>query len=524
MCVRRGAAADCWTGASVAPFAVYAGVMDFDAIVVGSGFGGSVCAARLAEKGMRVLVLERGPWWGPAHDDRPAAERRPFPRGFAGWRKLLRGVRWARTGRRIERMLHADGLFEWHAFERLHVFTGSGVGGGSLIYTSIQEQPPAEWFGAFPPEIDAAVMEPHYARVHSMLRPAPVPDLPEKNRVFDAAVRAAGLPAPEYPALAVAWGPDTRTAVAVTNAAGVEQRTCTHRGECVLGCPQRAKTTLDLTYIPLALARGARLQPLCEVDWIGRAGAGWVVRWTDHRTHSRGEATAARLVLAAGTLGTLRLLFGARDRWRTLPDLPSSLGMHFSPNADMGILLWRTRAVHDSSRGTALNAVVKRATAAGSRYLVGEVGLPVAALGLPGWVRRPLERSVMLLAMGRDRADGIVTWDGTGLRTDLDRGVGAGVFDAIEVDAGKIAAHYGARRVMLNWPAGKRGRALATVHPLGGASMARSPGEGVVDHAGRVFGHAGLYVADGSLYPVAPGIPPSMTIAALAERISGLME
>ncbi|MDQ4129753.1 MAG: FAD-dependent oxidoreductase, partial [Actinomycetota bacterium] len=137
--------------------------VSFDVVIVGSGFGGAVTAARLAQRGLRVLVLERGPWWGPGGAERPATERRDFPRGAWGARKLLRNVRWGRGGHSRDLFLQRDGLWEWHAFDRLHVLTASGVGGGSLVYTNIQEQPEDDFFRAFPPELSAEEMRPYYA-------------------------------------------------------------------------------------------------------------------------------------------------------------------------------------------------------------------------------------------------------------------------------------------------------------------------------------------------------------------------
>lgn len=137
--------------------------MRFDAIVVGSGFGGSVSAARLAERGLRVLILERGPWWGPLSRARPGADRRELPRGVAGFRKLVRNLRVAAQGRRrFEKVFHADGLLELHRFDRLDCLTASGVGGGSHVYTGILEQPPAELFEAFPPDVTSQELQPYF--------------------------------------------------------------------------------------------------------------------------------------------------------------------------------------------------------------------------------------------------------------------------------------------------------------------------------------------------------------------------
>jgi len=157
-----------------------AGAASPEAIVVGSGFGGSVSAARLAERGLRVLLLERGPWWGqPAETS--GGTGHPYPRGPWGLRKAVRNLRWARGSRSRCLVLNRDGLLEVHLFERLVVLTASGVGGGSLIYADIQMQPDDAFFDDFPAEISAEEMHPHYARVRETLRPSPLPERPART-------------------------------------------------------------------------------------------------------------------------------------------------------------------------------------------------------------------------------------------------------------------------------------------------------------------------------------------------------
>lgn len=506
----------------------------FDVMVVGTGFGGSVTAARLAEGGMRVVMLERGPWWGPAGEALAADPqiRRRWPRGVQGSRKFVRNIRIARGRVSREFSLNTDGLFELHRFEQLITLTASGVGGGSLIYTNIQSQPGPEFFDAFPAEIDASEMAPHYQRVRAMLRPAPLPQRPDKNRAFERAVDQATGEHTTYPDLAIAWGEDPSRPQRVVNAAGVTQSTCIHCGECMLGCPNTAKTTLDLTYVAAALQAGAQLRALAEVVAIGELpssrGGGYELRYVDHRDGRKQQhiVRADKLVLAAGTLNTLRLLFAARDRHRTLTRLPMTLGHGFSPNADLGSLFVAARAhLHDSTRGPAFNAYLRVPEHGDGplRYLVGEVGLPLSALPLPRLVARLLGTSGLLIAMGADASTGTVGFDGEFLRSDVGRDLDPEIYDAIEADSAKIAAAYRPKASWINAPAGRGKRKIASVHPLGGAGIGNHPGDGVVDHRGQVFGHPGLYVADGSLYPRAPGIPPSMTIAALAERQAILM-
>jgi cholesterol oxidase len=497
-----------------------------DVIVVGSGFGGAVTAARLAQRGLRVLILERGPWWGPAGSDRPASDRRELPRGPWGLRKLVRGVRWARGARSHDVLLNRDGLFELHAFERLDVVTGSGVGGGSLIYTNILEIPDDQFFTtAFPPELSGPELRPYVDRVRGLLRPVPLPaPLPEKNAVFAGATTAAGFGAPRYPDLAIRFGRDPRVRTAAANVAGVLQSTCTHCGSCILGCPERAKTTLDLTYVPVALRHGADLWPLCEVVAIGPADGGYRVRYVDHRRGTLHHVDAPRLVLAAGSMNTMRLLFQARDRHRTLPGVSRALGHRFSPNGDLLGLLVDSAAVRHGEAGPALNAFVRVEQGGTLRFIVGEVGLPLAALPLGRRLRRRLGRTAGLIAMGRDASTGVVEYDGAGLRSGVGRGLDPGLFRDIECALDRVSVPYGARRVWLNAPNRRGADRLVTVHPLGGCAVGRTPDDGVVDHTCQVFGHPGLFVADGSLYPRSPGVPPSLTIAALAERLATLME
>ena len=496
--------------------------MDWDAIVIGSGFGGAVTAARLAERGLRVLVLERGPWWGSGGNGAPAARRRPFPRGVPGVRKVVRNVRWGR-GRRARNLLaHADGLFEWQAFDSAHAFVASGVGGGSLVYTNIQQQPDDDFFAAFPPELTAAELAPYFGRVRGLLQPSPAPHPLPKAAAFAAALRRTGLGAPERPDLAVAWGSDPGVAEPVRNAAGVRQASCVHAGNCVLGCEYAAKTTLDLTYIPLALRHGAELRALCEVVAVGRRDDGYAAVWVDHVTGRRWRAAAPRLVLAAGTLGTVRLLLEARDRHRTLPRLPATLGSGFTTNGDqLGLL--RAAPQLDSRRGPTITAHRSWRDDGAYRFVVGEAGLPLNALPLPEPVRRRLARTSALFGIGRERATAQLRLDGPALRTTAGRHVDPELYEAMEQASARIARGYEARRSRVAWPRGPGRGPLVTVHPLGGAALAASPVDGVVDHTGQVFGHPGLYIADGSLYPQAPGLPPSMTIAALAERQAALM-
>jgi cholesterol oxidase len=158
------------------------------------------------------------------------------------------------------------------------------------------------------------------------------------------------------------------------------------------------------------------------------------------------------------------------------------------------------------------------------RFVIGEIGLPADRLALPAFLREYVRHSTLLFGMGRDSSTGIVTFDGSGLTTDISRSFDAAVYDEIDKAISSVARHYRPHRFMSPFLTRKDREGLLTVHPLGGCSIGRDVQEGFTDHRGEVFGHRGLFVADGSLYPRSPGIAPSMTIAALAERQASLIE
>jgi cholesterol oxidase len=125
--------------------------------------------------------------------------------------------------------------------------------------------------------------------------------------------------------------------------------------------------------------------------------------------------------------------------------------------------------------------------------------------------------------MGRDSSTGTIGFDGVGLTTSVGRSLDPALYDEMESALLRVARHYHPRRAWAGFLTGRDPDGLFTVHPLGGCSMGRTAADGFTDHLGQVFGYPGLFVADGSLYPRSPGIAPSMTIAALAERQASLM-
>ncbi|MFF2083410.1 GMC oxidoreductase [Nocardia sp. NPDC058176] len=450
----------------------------WDAIVVGSGFGGAVAAGRLAERGLTVLVLERGAWW-----DRGTGAVR-------GVGQALRGVRYSVGSRARSLRVRRGGLYEVNQFDHLTCVVASGVGGGSLVYTDVQVQPPDHCFEAWPAEITGAHMRPYFDKVREMLSPAPVSVVSSEVRAFEQAARRAGHDGLRRPDLAASFD------------GGAYRR-----------------TTLDTTHLPLAVRHGATVRALTEVTAIDRSHRAWRVRCRDLETGRTRIESAPRLVLAAGTLGTLRLLFAARDRHRTLTGLGPGLGRGFTPNGDtIGLV----RASSGRTRGGRPPISAYRADTLGGRELLtAEVGFPLPRFPFPRAGSPFLPAVTALFSMGADHIATDVDYNGRDLRITTSRDDDPDFFDRAREHAIGIGKGYNAGGVTTNVPF--RGRGLFTVHPLGGARVSTGPEDGVVDHVGEVHGHPGLFVADGSVLPAAPGIPPSMTIAAFAERQAALI-
>ncbi|MBW9121444.1 GMC family oxidoreductase [Microbacterium trichothecenolyticum] len=485
-----------------------------DAIVIGSGFGGAVAAARLAQAGRSVLVLERGRRFRPA--DFPRA-----PRLADGWLWNL--------GR---------GMYDVRWLDRMLSIQAAGWGGGSLVYANVFARPSAEVFADPRWTVGRADLDPYYDLAAHMLDVAPVAAdpttgrVPERATTMEAVAARMGRPGGTIrPNLAVRFEEDPDAVV--TNRYGVKQRGCSFCGECVIGCRRGAKNSLDQTYLALAEQHGAHARTGAEVDRVEPDGQSYRVHWKDHTTASRHHRTARMLVLAAGAIGTTELLLRQRDVLRTLPALSLRLGEGFSGNGDAPTLLRRPQ--HAAARRgptitttTVLDVEEDRAPV-WFQVQDGAIPEPLTALMsgvlhdiLPFPRLHPREsdrrrETIALLLMGRDSATG---------RLSLDRQHQATVaWDAranrrltrAQARVGKVAhRHLGGRAYAS--PTWSLLRTPITVHPLGGAPRGADEHDGVIDQYGRVHGYPGMLILDGAAVPTATGANPSATILALAER------
>ena len=556
----------------------------FDAVIVGSGFGGAVTAARLAEAGWRVCVLERGKAYPP----------NSFPRSPLDMKHNL----WDPADGR-------HGMFDLWEFDGLDAVCASGLGGGSLIYANVLLRKDEKWFvtedlaqGGYENwAVTRQDLDPHYDEVerrigiqHFPLQQSPYDQTP-KVLAYRQAAETLGLDWSLVP-LAVTFAGSGAAAVPGEpiverpNLHGRTRLTCRLCGECDVGCNSGSKNTLDFTYLTDAWRAGADLRTGCEVRRFRPLdGGGYRVDYRIHAAEAEGHptdtaalelhtVTCAHLVLSAGTLGTNRLLWRNRAE---LPGLSDQLGHGFSGNGDL--LTFAVRATQPDSGGPAgatharvlapacgpvITSAIRVPDAVdggeGRGFYLEDAGFPefgswmLEMLEAPAEIDRAAPRAwhyvtsllrghrdseagplvsallgdcelssgvLPLLGMGRDIPDGRTSLNDGRLEIAWSKdGASKPYFDRVREVSRRVADELGARFV--DNPIWHEHR-VVTVHALGGCRMGRSPQEGVVDPRGRVFGLPGLHVADGSVMPGPVGANPSLTIAALADRFADAM-
>jgi cholesterol oxidase len=509
---------------------------DVDVVVIGSGFGGSVAALRLAEKGYTVTVLERGKRWRPAD----------FPRTNWNARKSL----WLPAAR-------CFGILRLSFLSDVFVLSASGVGGGSLVYANTLYVPPPDVLARL--GVAPALM-PFYRRAQFMLGVTQNRFDGEPDRALAAVATQLGRDRTFVRTpIAVYLGdagtpPGTRTPDPYFDGAGPPRATCTLCGGCMVGCRFDAKNTLDKNYLYFAEQLGATVLAMRTAVDVRAVADGYEVTHVATGAVLAKDRTTIRcrkVVLAGGVLGTVQLLLESRRRG-SLPNLSPALGRTVRTNSEaiLGVKSRRPRGRYDE--GVAISSSIHPSGDTHIevvRYSAGSDAL--ATLGtlltdgggrVPRWLRflgnaarHPIQLARSLWPFGTARR-GIYllvmqTLDnsiGLGLRRKwtrlwrraLDTEVaGAGVPTYIPL-ANQVARAFAAEvdgvaqssilEVLFDVP--------TTAHILGGACVADAPERGVVDANHEAFGHPGLYVVDGSAVPANLGVNPSLTITALAER------
>lgn len=516
-----------------------------DTVVIGSGFGGAVMACRLAERGAGVLVLERGRRWSPAN----------YP--------STTGRDWLWDASEPHRQ---NGWLDFRYFGDMSVAQGAAVGGGSLIYANVSLPPTEAAFErGWPEAIDHAALQPHVDRVGHMLGVQTLPDNQHTDRtrlMRDAADALGDGHRFRMVPQAISFNPDwhygldepfdIRHSRPWTNPHGRLQGTCVHCGNCDIGCPTQAKNTLDLNYLARAENLGAEVRPLHQVQCLTPEGSGYRVRVWDLAADRVHEIFAGRVVVAAGSLGSTELLLRCRDQHRTLPRLSRQLGRGWTSNGDFLTPAWYSDREVSPTQGPTISSAIDYLDGSdnGQRYLVEDGGFPdLVGNALLGAARHPWVRGHRLARLlagyahdsdpGRhlmpwfgqavDQSGGQLSlrrrwyapWRRDRLHLRWDYRAAEAAVTALAERHRALSEATGGKAVMpatWSWL-----RNLVTPHPLGGCNMADTAASGVVDHSGEVFGYRNLFVMDGAVVPVALGLNPSRTIAALAERAAAII-
>ncbi|MFN8596155.1 MAG: GMC family oxidoreductase [Anaerolineae bacterium] len=518
----------------------------FDYVIVGSGFGGSVSALRLTEKGYRVLVMERGKRFRD-HD---------FAKSTWHVRKYL----WLPA-------LKCFGILQISPFRDVFVLHGSGVGGGSLGYANVLMEPSDKLFEA-PAWSHLAdwktLLKPHYLTAKRMLGVTRNPCLWPADEVMHTISKELGTEITFQPTnVGTFFGEAGKTVRdPFFGGEGPDRTGCTHCGGCMVGCRYGAKNTLVKNYLYLAEKWGTQIWPETEVCDVRPLppnqpdGARYEViyRSSTHWFNNPDRKVRTRnVIFSAGSLGTLRLLFRCRDETKSLRKISDRLGDMVRTNSEALLGVSARKLDVNYSEGVAITSIFNADDVTtiepvrypdGSslmRFLSGplveqEGSIPSRLFKtlvqiftrpidfakthiLPGWARR----STIILVMQtvdnhiRVRLGRSVF---TAWRKDLvsykegDRGIPS------KIDIGHQVTRRFAQKIN-GIPAGSLNEGLLnipmTAHILGGAPFGVNDQDGVVDLNCEIHNYPGLFIVDGSIMPANPGVNPSLTIAALAE-------
>ena len=516
--------------------------MDYDWLIVGSGFGGSVSALRLAEKGYKVGVIEVG--------------RRYRDEDFAESTWQLGRYLWAP-------LIGLRGILRLTPFKDVFIANGAGVGGGSIVYANTLYRAKQEYFRN-PQWSELADWErelsPHYATAETMLGVNTVPfGSPGDKLLQDYAASIGVEDTFTRTPVAVYFGEAGRTvADPYFGGDGPDRTGCTRCGACMVGCRVGAKNTLPKNYLWFAEKAGAQIMPDTRVVDIrplrsddGSGGYELVLRSPGLFSGARKTLTARGVVLSAGALGTNQLLANCKHGG-SLPNISDRLGELVRTNSesilavtlpDDSVDVWNSVAISSSihtdkdthievvtygRKGDFMNFLFTLLTRDGTRFtrifsLLGNIIRHpvrfVKSLWPVGWSRRTI---VLLVMQSLDNAltfRARKRWFGGGVRLSTEQH--AGKPNPTYIDAGNKAAEW-----IAQWNGGIAQSGLleavanipTTAHILGGATIGGDATQGVVDSQQRVFGYQNLMICDGSVVPANPGVNPSLTITAMAER------
>ena len=515
--------------------------MDFDYIIIGSGFGGSVSAHRLTEKGYRVAVIEQG--------------KRITPEAIEAADENSKKFLWMPG-------LKMDGYFYQRFFRHISIVGGIGVGGGSIVFAAVLLRP-KQAFYQHPDWANLGIdweaeLAPHYDTAEKMLGRVKNPIFDKQDEYLKKTAEEMGRGdtfGPTYNG--VFFGtPGVTVPDPFFNGAGPDRSGCQLCGDCLSGCGKNAKNSLDRNYLYLAEKQGAEIITEQKVHQIVPLEAGGYNLQMEHPINkgtTYPTLKADKVIVSGGVLGSLELLFESRDVANTLPDISDRLGAGVRTNSEAFSIVLSKDVNEDLTRGNAITSDfypddathITQNRFPGAYSMMKKQAVPMIDDPVP-W-RRALRTIVAMLIHPYTTG---ITWFARNWRQrltvftvmqHLDNQIrftyGKGLFSPLRSvlkskpvkgkeapsyipignEAGRVYAKVSGG-IPLNSLMESVGNLTTTSHILGGCNIGADASQGVVDSNLEVFGYPGLYVVDGSVIPANVGVNPSLTITALAEH------
>ncbi len=510
--------------------------LDYDYIIIGSGFGGAVSALRLSEKGYKVLVIEKGKWY---KSEDFAKTNWNLPKWL--WMPFFRFF----------------GIMKMTFFKHLTIVSGVGVGGGSLVYANTLPVPKTNFYksGSWKNLADwETELKPFYQTALKMLGAAKNPKLFDGDFELQELAKEIGKESDfESTNVSVYFGKKgVKTQDPYFDGEGPDRAGCIFCGGCMTGCRHNAKNTLDKNYLYLAQKKGAKIlaeneaYDVCPIDaQQGISGYEVLIKSATKLFKKKQKLTARGVVFSGGVLGTVKLLLKIKKK--SLPNLSDRLGDDIRSNNETLISVSKLDKGKDVSKGIAIGSILHTDKnshleivrySEGSNfwkilhlpYTTGNNVLVRLSKMILTFLRSPLNYFQIYFVNSWSKSTVVLlfmqTIDSTlklklnsfgGIISSVSKGKKPSPFipESIEITKKYAKISNGKETSFaLETIAG----IPSTAHVLGGAVMGEDVSKGVIDKNNKVFGYENMYVIDGSMISANPGVNPSLTIASIAER------
>lgn len=507
-------------------------ILKYDYVIIGSGFGGSVSALRLSEKGYKVLVIEKGKWWKP----------KDFPKNNWDLKNWL-----------YEPKLGLNGFFKMTFLNHVTVLSGVGVGGGSLTYANTLPIPKKAFYnsGSWKDLADwQQELAPFYQTAYRMLGAAENPGVGPADKAIKQLAKEIGREDHFKPTkVGVYFGEPGKTVPdPYFGGKGPDRTGCIHCGECMTGCTRNAKNTLDKNYLYLAQQLGVEIlaeHKVTDVKPIDNQNGseGYTIYFESNKAKKTVQTKG--VIFAGGVMGTMPLLLKIKDK--SLPNLSDKLGCHVSTNNEALINVVSRDNNQDFTKGIAIGSILntdENSHLEPTRYGHGsgffKTMLWPMAKGNNVFIRllrmiweiikAPLsffkilfaknfaaKTTILLFMQSVNSTIRIKKGKITPLKSVLETGKKPSAFIPEAMDLANRYSKIVNGKAMVSFAETLFG-IPTTAHILGGAVMGKDKAAGVINANNKVFGYENMYVCDGSMISANPGVNPSLSITAITER------